>query len=279
MSSLYQPRLITLDQVRQHRRHTSAKTEDNALLKSLIQDASEWFIAQIGRTPMPWIQTRLYDFRGREMRNGRELNTGEDLLIISTLTNGDSTVIASSDYVLDEPNAYPKRKIRLKLSGGIIWTYTDDPEHAISVAGTWGYVPQWDNAWKIKTDTDGTGTATVTTITVSDGATIEHGDYIRIGTEFIFVESIATNVLTVERGVLGSTAASYVDAVDVEQFQQLRDIRGAVMEVVAYNYKAKDAVGGRVKVFEGGTAVSVEELPPSVMQTVKRHAKPNWMVA
>ena len=278
MSNPYQPQLITLDLVREHRRIPSDKTDDDDWIRERIEEASEWFIDEIGRTPVPWTQTRLYDYAGREMRNGRELNTGEDLLAISTLTNGDSVVVSSSDYVLDEANVYPKRKIRLKLSGGIIWTYTSDPEQAISVAGTWGYVPHWDNAWKIKTDTDGIGTASVTTITVTDGTTIKQGDYIRIGSEIIFVESITTHVLTVERGVLGSTAASYSDEVDVEQFQQKRDIRNAVLEKVVFDYKARDAAGNRVKVFNSGT-VTVEELPPSVMQTIARHRKSNWMVA
>jgi len=41
--------------------------------------------------------------------------------------------------VLRPSSGPPYRQIVLKASSGLIWTYVDDPEDAISITGSWGY--------------------------------------------------------------------------------------------------------------------------------------------
>jgi hypothetical protein len=62
-----------------------------------------------------------------------------DLCAITSVTNGDSAVLLSTDYVT-EPRVYtPWYALRLKASKGLSWTYTTDPEDAIVIVGRWAY--------------------------------------------------------------------------------------------------------------------------------------------
>ena len=65
----------------------------------------------------------------------------DDLLSITTLTNGDATAIATTQYVLLPTNILPKYAIRLRATASVSWegntTYGD--EQAITVVGLWGY--------------------------------------------------------------------------------------------------------------------------------------------
>lgn len=56
---------------------------------------------------------------------------------IISVTNGDASVIASSDYVTYPRNTGPYYGI--KLLSGVSWTYTTNSENAIEVVGKWGY--------------------------------------------------------------------------------------------------------------------------------------------
>jgi len=62
------------------------------------------------------------------------------LLTVTTLTNGDSNEIPDTAYVLLPRNDTAKTEIKLLPYAGAAysWTYTEDHEGAISVAGTWG---------------------------------------------------------------------------------------------------------------------------------------------
>lgn len=81
--------------------------------------------------------TRLYDAPAE-----RELFIDDDdLLTVTTLTNGDGTVLTTADYILLPNNATPKFGIKLRESSSYSWepTSAGNYEQAISVAGTWGY--------------------------------------------------------------------------------------------------------------------------------------------
>jgi hypothetical protein len=268
--ALYYPWLITRDYVRQHRKMAATETADDALLDDLIAEASGQFISAIRRLPMPYIQTRYFDYGPPHMKDVWTLLLDEDLLAVSVLTNGDGTVIVSSEYVLESANEYPKFGIRLKRGLGTTWVYDDTPEQAISIAGVWGYAPHYPSAWKPVTTLNGAvSSTTATAVVVASDASIEVGATVKADSETMFVSAKSGNTLTVERGTLGTTAATHLTGAAVSAYQQLGDVVQAVREMVVYMYKAKDRVGGRVSVFNGGTVV-VEELDPSVQRTVNR---------
>jgi hypothetical protein len=264
---LYNPYLIPLPYLRQHRGLADFETRDDEFLLSIIADASGDFISGLGRIPHPYTQTRAYDYRDSVV-----LNTLEDLLAVTTLTNGDGETIAGSDYVLEGANEYPKWRVRLKSGNSAYFTYGDSWEQAISIAGVWGYVPHYPTCWKAITMLSAALNDSATSFNVTTSQVIETGCYLLIDSEQMLVTEANGTAVIVERGVMGTTAASHLISASVKVFRQLPDIAGAVRELAAYYYKSIDRVGGRVKVFEGGM-VTVEDLDPRVQKTIHRHQR------
>lgn len=69
----------------------------------------------------------------------RTLWIDSDLATINTVTNGDGTIISSSDYTTLPRRKSPIHAIVLKLDSNIAWTWTDSPEEAITISGKWAY--------------------------------------------------------------------------------------------------------------------------------------------
>jgi len=111
---------------------------DDALLTTLIDRASRLIEDHTGRWFYADERTRVYDAVGSHIV-GNLLLLDADLLTVTTLTNGDGTEIAADAIILRPQNDPPFFGIALKLTSGLHWTYTGDPEGAISVEGTWGF--------------------------------------------------------------------------------------------------------------------------------------------
>lgn len=109
---------------------------DDHTIGQILDAASAYIDRHTRRRFEAVTATRYYD-----VPRGRELRLDADLLAITTLTNGDGTVIASGDYLLIPQNAEPYYAIRLKAASGLAWMADADGETdgVISVAGSWGY--------------------------------------------------------------------------------------------------------------------------------------------
>lgn len=116
---------------------SATESGDDALLAVLVTRASALVDQHTGRTFADRSETRT--FTPGTDTDGLTLLLDDDLISITTLTNGDGTVIAAASYKLLPLNHTPKHAIRLLASSGLSWTYTDDAEGAISVNGKWGY--------------------------------------------------------------------------------------------------------------------------------------------
>ena len=84
-------------------------------------------------------------------------------------------------------------------------------QKTLAVAGTWG----WQDTGDTVTTTSGTWTDSATSLDVTSAADISEGSTIKVGTEQLYVTSISSNTLTVQRGVHGTTAASATGGTDV----------------------------------------------------------------
>ena len=102
------------------------------------------------------------------------------------------------------------------------------------------------------------------------GDRFEVGQYIRLEAEICLVVAHTSSQLTLERAQWGTVATAHDAGTIIETFNFLRDMRGAVREIVAYRFKKRNEIGSRVSVFQGGTVV-VEELDPSVQKSIDRH--------
>lgn len=78
-------------------------------------------------------------FHAVEDVDGPVLHLDADLCQITSITNGDGTAVTSAQYTTLPANLTPWYAIRLKDSSGVAWTYTDDPDEAISITGRWAW--------------------------------------------------------------------------------------------------------------------------------------------
>ena len=111
-------------------------TADDTLGATLVTRASAMIDRYCRRVFTAASATRLFD-----VPHGATLFLDEDLVSVTTLTNGDGTVIASTDYVLKPNNITPKFAIKLRETASTGWlgSSTTGEYQAISVLGSWGY--------------------------------------------------------------------------------------------------------------------------------------------
>ena len=134
----------TLDEVREFGKFKTAETADNTLLESLITRVSALFDNKCGRVIVADADTTHYftqdDIADCDYDGGikiGDLMLDDTLVAITSLTNGDATVIASSDYLL-LPRAYERKSyIRIKEASTVSWDFDDDGY--IEVVGRWAY--------------------------------------------------------------------------------------------------------------------------------------------
>jgi hypothetical protein len=114
---------------------------EDGLFDSLIANAQAHVEAQTQRQFEAAAATRYYDPTDEMVVDGPYLFLDEDLVSVTTLTNGDSDVLTvTTEYILQPVNEGPPYDtVKLIETGGIVWTYEDDPEIAISLLGSWGY--------------------------------------------------------------------------------------------------------------------------------------------
>jgi hypothetical protein len=63
----------------------------------------------------------------------------EDLQALTSITNGDGTVLDPSTYILKPYSGPPYNSVQLRPTSGVMWNTDDgDPLAAVSVLGTWG---------------------------------------------------------------------------------------------------------------------------------------------
>jgi len=217
-----------------------------------------------------------------------ELLLDDDLLQVDTLTtnNGDTT-ISASDYFLMTGNSYnfpPYERICLKADGNqTTFEFSGTAQQANAVTGYWGYHERWADAWVDSQDTvqDNPLSSSATSLTVSnaDGSDIlgitprfQVFQLLRIESEYLFVTAIntTTNVLTVIRGVNGTTAASHVQNTTIEVYEPMEEIVEAMDILAAYSYRRKDSSGGvgssqdRPITMANGVIVMPNRLPSEV---------------
>ena len=116
--------------------------EEDGYIERLIARAGAFIDDQAGRQFDAATETRYYDPTDPEVVDGPFLYLDKDLVTTpTTLTNGDGDVlVVATEYILMPVNdSPPYNVIKLIESGGISWTYDDDPEIAISIVASWGY--------------------------------------------------------------------------------------------------------------------------------------------
>jgi len=119
--------------------------------------------------------------------------------------------------------------------------------------------------------------ASVTSITVTDAdgtasdldsPRFQVGHLIRIESEYLDVQAVntSTNVLTVKRGVNGSTAATHALSTQIDVFRPIDNIQMAAMRLAVWRYRQKDVNSfDRTTILGTGIAITPAAIPADVL--------------
>jgi hypothetical protein len=115
------------------------EADDDSLLAAAISAAQTAIDGYCHRTfEASADSTRYFDYSSENI-DGNWLYLDDEIASITTVTNGDSTEVTSSQYTTWPRNETPYTRIRILSNSGITWTYTDEWMDAISVTGKWAY--------------------------------------------------------------------------------------------------------------------------------------------
>jgi hypothetical protein len=230
-------------------------TVDDAKIMRLLRQVSRR-IDTLFRSNVPLfapsIQTR------RIALSGLNVNSTDGTLLLNwpLLSLAGLTINSTAFVVGTTVQAYPVSMVpypQLQLIGDTWYSwytaYCSDvrgPQFA-TVTGVWGYHADYANAW-LSVDAlavDITSSATTLTVADVDGTNpygdtprISAGNLLQIDSEWMDVTATntSTNVVTVRRGVNGSTAASHTTGAAVTVFQVDENIRRATVRQTAFQY-------------------------------------------
>lgn len=247
---------------------TGTDTSDDAVIEDLLEAASRY--ADEARSFYPRVETRYFD-----VPRGVELWLDDDLLDLTTLTNGEGTAIAASNYLCEPYNSPPYYKVKLRDTSTVYWlsSAAGSSQRVISVLGWWGYHNKFSQRGWLS---GGTLSAAITdTTTLAFSATTGHslvaGNIVKIDSEIYNVATTAVNAITpIKRGDNGSTAATHLISSVIYVWQPMDEIRSAVLQIVGNMYSARSgqSSGGRISVTAAGIVIRPEDVPPLAQKTI-----------
>lgn len=243
---------------------------DTSMANNSLMAASRAIDRQTGTYFYPQVKTNLYDTPTKD-----KLNLYDDLLELTTLTNGDGDEITSSYYKLYPYNSYPKFMIKLNPLGNV-WFETSstwDEMAAIQVLGFWGFHDNYTRAWTTESSLSAAvATTSVTTITASADFDFEAGHIIRIDNELMqitAVDSSTVETLTVIRGWNGSTAATHLINASIKVWHPMEDIKRACLIQATRYLRRSEAPFGTIGGGElGAESITIPKLDPFVQELV-----------
>lgn len=254
---------------------STTDTADDGVIVDLLEAASRYLDDKTGRQYYPSIETRLYDYP-----NTRELKLRADLLEVITLSNGDGTAIASTDYVLETANHTPYWKLRLRATATTYWLpdTANGTEQAIELYGWFGYRERYSQrAWQLA-GTLGAAITDTTTLafTMTAGHSITAGQIVKIGTEIYNVNTVSTNTITpIARGDNGSTAATHLNGVSVYSWKPDEGAHDCVLDMARRTYKRRfgQSAGAEAIITPSGAILPPKEIPASVNDFITTHKR------
>jgi len=280
---------VTLQNLRQYLGHENSLVKDNQLLTRVCIEASRMMdIPQRRREFFPHYETYYWDYRHAD----DPLLLDRDLLEVSALTTRNTAVtITSANYFL--MNGYSHTRTPYSVialnDGTTCWEYDATRRQANAVTGIWGYHNDWANAWGDSGDTVQDAPLLVggTALTITNAAAADErelnpvfqvGQLIRFGAtstaEYAQITAIVGAVLTIVRGVNGSTAAEQANATTIYIYRPQDDIVLATTIIAAHLYRRKDSIGtidDRPLASPSGVVIMPNNLPAEAMAIRSRY--------
>ncbi len=177
-----------------------------------------------------------------------------DLLSITSIKtdeDGDGTfenTLASTDYIEyghgieDALNTYPRTRLEISHDSNY-GSFASGVKKGVRIAGVFGYGDGISTTPYVvdTTLTSSISSTTAVTCAVTAATNLSAGGTILIDSEQMYIYSISTLTLTVERGVNGTTAATHSNGASLYIYQYPADIRQACIDlgVAFYQNRAK----------------------------------------
>jgi hypothetical protein len=227
-------------------------TEQAKLLRAVQRVTRR--IEQLGFEFEPTYDTEYITADGMNVESGKNVLTlSRPLLEIVTLTNDGTALVENTDYYAYPRGKYPVRRLRMDEDSTYSWYpncgSSGDTFDTVLITGFWGQKKYYSREGFINSgDTvEESLTATDTTITVNDADGLDAfnrtprfsaGNLIRIENELceVLATNTTTNVLTVRRGVRGTTAAVHAQGTVRKVWNVNEDIRDTVARQAAAFY-------------------------------------------
>ena len=243
---------MPLSLISRDRFKTALRISDTADDTQLLRDL-EYVSDLMERDAKRWFQVRTATLYF-QARWGDRLLLSEDLLSLTTLktltlndggtrsygAGTDATAQwAATDYDLYPMNAVARKEpyweIRVNPEGD--YSFPTDPL-GVQIAGTWGY---WQDTVSAGTLGAAIASTTTTSVTMTAGHSVEAGHTLLIGSEQLYVSAVATNTLTVERGVNGTTAATASNGAAVSRYRYPPVVEDACIRQGQLSFRGHDA--------------------------------------
>ena len=264
-------------------RITSVDTTDDLVILQIIEAISRVIDQNTGRRFYPSIETHLFDIPQVDFTDRDTIFLDDDLLSLTTFTNGDTTVITNASYILKPANVTPSYAVKLRDSANISWEQnsSNSSEQVISILGIWGYHDKYAKAW-LQVGTLGAAMTDTTTLTLTmtAGHSVVAGQIIQIGTEYLNVASVATNTVTVvTRGDNGSTAATQLINAPVSAWQVMPTIITACQQITNSFYKKRcgENVSSAATITAAGVVLTPTDIPVSALKILMPLSRLSWV--
>lgn len=178
----------------------------------------------------------------------------DDLLEASTLLNGDGTTIASTKYILEPANDYPKWKLKLRRTSGITWQPNSDGdyEQVVSLTGIYGYHDDYSAAWVDTglTIQGGGINSSATSVTFSATSGLKAGMLLKWESEYVYLSTVGTPS-TIVRQVNGTSPAAHAAGVAVSYWQTMFNIQRVCRQAVAAHHNLRNNPMGQQVIING----------------------------
>jgi len=224
----------------------SAQTADDEIILQFIRQVSREIDRLSGRYFYPVVETRKYDI---PKNGGTDVYLDAEILELQAIDNNGAIDI--TEVLLYGSNELTKSKIRLLNSGGIWQSASNGSgDQAISITGIWTYIFDRTAGWLQATTLSGNITDSATTFAAVANS-IKAGQLLKIGTEFLYVSSVAapvspavTDTVTCIRACNGTVAAAHTAADVVYAWHPGYDIEmlASTAAVAYYNLKSNPLV-------------------------------------
>lgn len=214
--------------------------------------------------------------------NGYSLDLEDSLLELDSLTWMDTALTAGQYRLVDHhgsANGYPYS--RIYFDGDSVGSYGTSFDDKVVVAGFWGAHDNATDAYAEVTATAEALDATETGIDIANGeyALFETYQYIRIDDELMLITAITegegaeADVLTVRRGVNGSTAATHDNAATITRWNVVSDVQLLATRMVAYWYGKRNDKGELVQVIDNALVIAQFSKELNAIATRRRKSR------